>query len=63
MYVFNVYFICLLNKIIVSEFDNVSFIGKSDKGSFISTDVRRYVYMYVYLYNTSISELTLRIYF
>lgn len=56
MYVFNVYFICLLNKIIVSEFDNISFIGKSDKGSFISTDVRRYVYMYVFISITPVSQ-------
>lgn len=56
MYVFNVYFICLLNKTIVSEFDNVRFIGKSDKGSFISTDVRRYVHMYVFISITPISQ-------
>ena len=56
MYVFNVYFICLLNKTIVSEFDNVRFIGKSDKGSFISTDVRRYVHMYLFISITPISQ-------
>ena len=50
------HFICLLNKKIVSGLDNVNFIGGSDKGSFISTEVCRYVYMYEVVSVTPISQ-------